>query len=253
MHKDELTTAIHHLNRGTVGDAYAASILPCIDMVTQIPLGQPDPFESHIGGMFVAPEGFSLPRWKDRPMNFLCQLKCSDLHPIANHLTGHLLFFAPMRDLVFDDVGEPVAIHIPKSQNLQVYTCDPDPEFELRHASLKCHSSWSLPTPLDALEHTAEWQQDSRDVSDAFHPIYDASVRIPQDREQGFWHRFLGHPDYIQYKCCPDDSYMPLLALYSDDRPGLVYGDTGALYYFIRRQDFERCDFSSVVGIVQTC
>ena len=158
-----------------------------------------------------------------------------------------------MRDLVFDDVGEPVAIHIPKSQDLQVYTCDPDPEFELRHASLKCHSSWSLPTPLDALEHTAEWQQDSRDVSDAFHPIYDASVRIPQDREQGFWHRFLGHPDYIQYKCCPDDSYMPLLALYSDDRAGLVYGDTGALYYFIRRLDFERCDFSSVVGIVQTC
>jgi hypothetical protein len=158
-----------------------------------------------------------------------------------------------MRSLVFDHVGDPVVIHIPECSRLQVFTCDRDPEFELRHATLRCHTSWSLPAPHDALQHSSEWRQYSRRVSDAFHPIYDASIRIPGDREQGFWHRFLGHPDYVQYDCCPDDTHIPLLALYSDDRPGLVYGDSGSLYYFIRRADFERGDFSSIRGIIQTC
>lgn len=69
-------------------------------------------------------------------------------------------------------------------------------------------------------------------------------------------HRFLGHPDPVQVDMHADlqgavSDWFLLLQVDSDDATNMDWGDTGRIYYWIRKQDALQRDFSQVQLVLQ--
>ncbi|HEU5379018.1 MAG TPA: YwqG family protein [Ktedonobacteraceae bacterium] len=69
-------------------------------------------------------------------------------------------------------------------------------------------------------------------------------------------HRFLGHPDPVQVDMHADlegetSEWLLLLQVDTDGAPHTDWGDTGRIYYWIRKQDALQRDFSQVQLILQ--
>lgn len=69
-------------------------------------------------------------------------------------------------------------------------------------------------------------------------------------------HRFLGHPDIIQVDMRADlggeaSDWLLLLQVDTDGTTDMDWGDTGMIYYWMRRQDALRRDFSRVQLVLQ--
>ena len=89
--------------------------------------------------------------------------------------------------------------------------------------------------------------------------FYCRTTRIQDDLYHSNWHRFLGHPDPIQYDARPfiqrrhqGSDLLALMAVYEDRNAEVYFGDTGALYFYIPKTNFERCDFSEIYACIQT-
>lgn len=69
-------------------------------------------------------------------------------------------------------------------------------------------------------------------------------------------HRLLGHPDNVQWDMHSDlegeaSDWLLLLQVDSDGATNTDWGDTGRIYYWIRKQDVLQRDFSQVQVILQ--
>lgn len=69
-------------------------------------------------------------------------------------------------------------------------------------------------------------------------------------------HRLLGHADVIQWDMHRDLGGAPtdwqlLFQMDSDSAPDTEWGDTGRIYYWIRKRDLANRDFSQVELILQ--
>lgn len=69
-------------------------------------------------------------------------------------------------------------------------------------------------------------------------------------------HRFLGHADPVQWDMQSElaekgGDWQLLLQVDSDAAPDMDWGDTGRIYYWIRKQDLVQCNFSQVQLILQ--
>lgn len=70
-------------------------------------------------------------------------------------------------------------------------------------------------------------------------------------------HRLLGHADTVQWDMSdqlpgPATAWHLLLQVDSDNVPATAWGDTGRIYYWIRREDLQRHGFSQVRLILQS-
>jgi len=247
--------------------------------LANLPLGA-----SRFGGSPDVPRGFAWPTHRERPLTFLAQLDLSELGAVALPQTGWLLFFYDVAEqpMGFDPIhqGGAKVVYVDASRNDLRRVEHPD----VTHAggpyepcSLGFTPTVDLPDAEDRLleaNHLGLRGEDSeryRVLTDSLHGF---TANTP-------YHHLLGHPQLIQGdmrgECqlvtqgiyCGDPSgyrgnraqellavaaseWQLLLQLDSDEAgPAWLWGDTGRIYFWIRRSDLATRTFDGAWLILQ--
>ena len=261
MTENQIQTLIQSSGLGSIGDIWYGRRLPCVDFCSRLATDIDPSDASRLGGPYLATPGFAPPRYEDVEMDFVCQIACSDVSSVAPHLSGHLLFFAPAQ-AVSDGHDVAAVVHIEASSELVPFTPSPGYYFRQVACILSPSASCSLPSPMDTFQSpdTQPWHELDDALRSKFLSNYSATTRIPGDPYGYSLHRFMGHPDPIQYDWRPflrritnPGDWISLLAIYDDRAAEVGYGDTGCLYFWIERARFERGDFTNIRACIQTC
>jgi len=244
----------------------------------------PESADSRIGGLPLLPSGTPWPRKDGRPLAFVLQVQLDPLPGATTVLglpaTGLLSFF-------YDMEGQPWGFDpADRGSFAVVYTEHPDgcaavpfpddlgPDWRIAPVTLKSEPTVTLPSPLDPAfpRHLLTEEEDDR-WADALSDLAE---------ELGWGERTLlgGYPHLIQgdmrLECEMvargganaggpegyDDprledwkegsgEWMHLLQVASEDDAGLMWGDVGCLYYWIRKYDLEARRFDQAWLILQ--
>lgn len=238
--------------------------------------------ESRIGGLPDLPSGLAWPRWNDEPQSFIGQIHLPRLDGFeaARILPpdGWLAFFYSARQDTWGfspgDRGSATVMHIPEGISLERrHPPEALPDggaFEACRVALA--ASWTLPSWESAAIAALE---PGDDEIDAYSEAIDALV----DPGAGDVHRLLGHPDQIQGDMTVEcqlvthgldlgdgtgwrdpraealargaTDWRLLLQVASDDGAGMMWGDAGCLYYWIREPDLAAAAFDASWLILQ--
>lgn len=123
-----------------------------------------------------------------------------------------------------------------------------------------CSLEWTLPhyDPYDptSLQRLGLSQPLTEEEMWAYFRLQVALAEQEEAKYHTPLHRFLGHPDPVQVDMHAGlegeaSDWLLLFQMDSDGLPGTDWGDTGRIYYWIRKQDALRRDFSQVQLIVQ--
>jgi uncharacterized protein YwqG len=260
MTENQIQALIQANGLGAIGESWYGRRLPCVDFCSRLATDA-DPLEaSRLGGPYLAPPDFTPPRYDGAEMDFVCQIACSDVATVAPHLRGHLLFFAPAQS-VMDGHDVAAVVHVDATTRLVSFRPEPGEYFRQMACVLSASPSCSLPAPMDEFQspETQPWHEMDEPLKSKFSSVYFQSTRIPGDPYHGSLHRFMGHPDPIQYDWRPflrgvedPSDWISLLAVYDDATGYVGYGDTGCLYFWIERTRLGRGDFSNIKACIQT-
>lgn len=245
----------------------ATTGVPCVNFdageAEEVPVGA-----SKLGGLPDLAPNTSWPRRGQRPLMFLAQINLSDL-PDVQGLTG--VPPSGLLSLWYDTADEPWGDGREAEGFRVLHTASPAdqllrtelPEFEpdgvkfpnwpwqpftecpLRITGSDCYDFESVVAGVERQEGPEVARQ-----------LEDAISEHLRDSPQ---HRLLGRPDAIQNDMAEEleddtgrDGWTLLFQLDTDeDGPGWMWGDAGRLYYWIRKQDLARADFSQVRGRLQ--
>ena len=233
---------------------------------------------SKLGGLPAVPPRFDWPTWNGAPLQFLCQL---DLHEVQKVLPaewlpehGLLAFFydAGQSTWGFDpnDRGSWRVEHFPPDRGAVPATPPQGAESVrlLPEVFVQFERGLSLPDPERVGLRWSEVPDEAWDYLEE------------QETDGSPAHRIGGYPSAIQndgmelecqlasnglYVGGPDGyasdeakalaagsaQWRLLLQLDSDDRAGVMWGDVGRLYFWIRETDAVRGDFSGVWMVLQ--
>lgn len=236
---------------------------------------------SRIGGRPNLPEGESWPRWQGTPLAFIAQLDLAEIPDGAPRFglpaSGCLWFFydAEQSTWGFDpkDHGSWKVIHATqRPASAPIEPPDDLPEHGEYEANPIEFRPFRAPPSLERLELIAGSLQDldEDDIDEARRACY-------QDHPH---HQIGGYPDAVQndsmeVECqlvsnglyCGNESgyaderaaelagdaaaWKLLLQIDSDDDAGMMWGDCGLIYFWIRDDDLARQDFSRVWMVLQ--
>jgi uncharacterized protein YwqG len=241
----------------------------------EIPVGS-----SKLGGSPDLPAGFRWPAFGDQPLSFVAQVNLAEVHrlPGAEVLPGSglLSFFYDSEQSIWgfdpqDRAGWTVK-YWPVIEELR-RTRLPD--------GLPEHGRYSACRLVPRSQVTfAPWESADIEALALTHDeMFAYSEAVPEPKEDGAIHRLLGHPDPIQGDMqleaqlashglyCGDDTgyddpraeqlrrtateWRLLLQIDSEDAAGMMWGDLGRLYYWIRRADLARRRFDDVWLMLQ--
>lgn len=232
------------------------------------------PAASHIGGLPLLPAGVPWPAWKGAPLAFLCQVDVSQVPPgFGLPSSGMLYFFYDQQQSTwgFDpkDEGSWRVLYSEAGEGRGIARRAPDglePEYVYGERSVA----------LSPIATYPGWQDDRVEAlgltDKQLEEYQDLCASVYQGRPE---HQLFGYPDAVQSDtmdlecqlvssgvyCGTPDGYrsakakrleagrtewMLLLQLDTDDDAGMMWGDAGRLYFWIRRGDlaarrFERC------------
>jgi uncharacterized protein YwqG len=232
---------------------------------------------SRIGGLPSLPDNVPWPEWKGKPLAFLCQLDLSEIPEDCNRQglpTSGMLYFFYSQDQEtwgFDpkDKGSWQVIHA-SSPSLDNTICSAP------HGLKKDCVYAQRPLSFTSLETYPDWQDErvgALNLSDSQADQYiEICSSVFGDSPA---HHLLGYPSPVQgndmdLECqlashgiyCGDASgyqdprareleggrrdWVLLLQLDTDDDAGMMWGDGGMLYFWIRKEDlkegrFDRC------------
>lgn len=181
-----------------------------------------------LGGLPDLPKGTAWPSGESgKPMEFLGQVRLEDLAPydaeglLPTH--GLLSFFA-------GDFEDGRVLYTDDTTGLERTAVPEDAEF--------CEIARGEPYPEAALTLEGDLSVD---------PEADDDVRelVWKRRPKKALHRALGHDFGDTYGTFEEDHVL-LLAVGSDDRCDMEWGDVGNLYFAIRRDDLARRDWAAV-------
>lgn len=240
------------------------------------------PGESRLGGSPDVPDGFEWPTWREKPLAFLAQLNMAELsrfstaEPLPD--TGWLLFFydAEQSTWGFDpqDLGSWSVVYVTgDSENLQQTSVPIESFLDGKYAA--CHVAF-----FEALTAPSAESPEIQDLAlspDEFEAYFD--ITSPDGSTQGKCHQLLGLAQAIQgemrLECqlasngvyCGNpqgyegpravelakgvDDWILLLQVDTDDKARMMWGDVGRLYFWIKRGDLARSDFSKVWMVLQ--
>lgn len=254
-----------------------AQALPCV--ILQFGRGEP---VGKLGGRPDLGARHDWPMWKGAPQSFLAQLDLAALRrsggPDWLPARGALFFFydAEQSTWGFDpaDRGSWTVIHDPDG-----FAAAPRPLPRLpahavyRESRLGGHAGRSWP---DAGLMGVPYPEVDTSDYDAYEARLSAGA--PKD---GPWHQVAGHPAAIQdsamalecqlasngvYVGGPEGYASPrrkeleggakdwrlLLQVDSDDKAGMMWGDSGRLYFWVREEEARRGDFAGVWMVLQS-
>ena len=236
---------------------------------------------NHLGGLPSVPAGFEWPLWQGKPQSFLLQIDLATLPVVAGTealpRTGALLFF-------YDSEQSAWGFDIKDRGNWRVYYFESTAGLREAAAPQKLdeHARYkSVPLQFAPIQTYPDWQ-DARvqalQLKDGESDAYFELCASPFGRSPT--HQLLGYAGTVQdndmdLQCqlvtnglyCGDSTgyndprraalekgrsdWILLLQLDSDDAAGMMWGDVGKLYFWIRKQDLARRDFSNVWMIMQ--
>lgn len=252
--------------------------IPALHLVTR---EEVDSF-SKLGGLPNLPEGIDWPSWKGRSLAFLCQIDLAALPqpPVMADLpeSGYLYFFYDQEQSTwgFDpaDRGSWRVIYSlhPPAPTSRAAPPDLDDEGLFFERGMEFRSIASLPDP-QRLTLNAQGEEED-EIAER---ILEAKDTLFQGRPQ---HQIGGYPSVVQndsmeFECqlaangvyCGDPSgyedprvaelaagvsdWRLLLQLDTDDEIGMMWGDCGLLYFWLREKDLQRLDFQQTWMILQ--
>jgi uncharacterized protein YwqG len=242
--------------------------------------------ESKIGGMPDITQNFEWPQWKRQPLAFICQVNLSELDKMecAKMLPreGMLYFF-------YDADGQPwgydpkdrgawrVAYYKGSLKALRRRTPPETLSDNSRFQSCKVEKNEILTLPAvnsgKITNVNVDLEQSERDA------YYDFFEVCHEQETSSSKHQLLGHPDQLQgdmqlqsqlvshgLYCGNASGYQNpqakvfanhasewqlLLQIDSDDNSGMMWGDSGHIYYWIKKSDLQRKVFDNMWVILQ--
>lgn len=235
---------------------------------------------SKIGGFPDLPEGMEWPTWRGEPLSFICQLSLAEFNapPTLQGLakTGYLYFFYDQEQTTwgFDpgDVGSWRVLYseadpVPSSEEAPAGL---DEEHIFAEKKVQFSRFSSLPDP-----QRVELPEGGDD---------DFFDRLSEEKHSSYGdhphHQIGGFPDVIQsdemeLECqlvsnglyCGDgtgyqdprakeleagaSSWRLLLQIDSDEEVGMMWGDSGLIYFWIREEDLREKKFENVWMVLQ--
>lgn len=242
------------------------------------------PGESRLGGWPDLPPGIQWPIWQDKPLGFICQIDLGAVQTLdINHLlpkSGFLYFFY--------DAEQSVWGFDPKDRGAwRVYYHDGGVESLKRHNPPKGLTSNGIYTPCELsfskrtdLPDSGSYDAEQLRLDKKEGAQYDLLVEALNE-DVGVYNHLLGHSQNVQNDMqleaqlvfnglyCGDSSgyederrkelepgaadWQLLLQIDSDDNAGMMWGDVGRIYYWIREQDLQKKNFENVWFSFQCC
>lgn len=259
------------------------AIKPSIRMKTfpekdeNIPVGN-----SKVGGIPDLPLNWKWPTWNETPLEFIAQVALSEVAPYdTEHIlpTSGILYFFFDIDLYFNRWNEresfwKVLFYDGDISQLRRVAVLPVLPLKTSHEEVYITSSCSVEfsteltiPPFDSipLRHL--------DVNTPYFELLENVEKLYDEMIMPSIHRLLGHPDAMQndmqIECQFDfeklypqhpvpetiikaaDAWTLLLQIGSDDNIKRDWGDSGRLYFWIRKEDLFACNFEHIHGILQ--
>ncbi|MCL4517217.1 MAG: YwqG family protein [Firmicutes bacterium] len=242
-----------------------------------IPVGS-----SKIGGLPDLPSGWDWPAWNGQPLSFICQINFEELAPYDTEKVlpthGILYFFYDAKQSVWgfdpqDRGGWRVLFTENKTglERTSLPSTLPE-EGQFYPCKVDFSSQLTLPPPESELFSEPLSKRD-------WEAYYDLLESLGLLSESSGVHRVLGHPDQMQgdmlLECqlafhglyVGDSSgyndpraqqlrsgakdWRLLVQIDSDDQSGMMWGDVGRLYFWIREEDLRNRQFDNVWLILQ--
>lgn len=269
---------------GRVAEEIESLALPSVKLIREmVSEDELAPGASKIGGHPDLPVGLDWPEWQGLPLSFIAQINLGDVVPFISlpelPRAGLLSFFydAEQRTWGFDpkDAGSWKVFYFDGDFASLIRTESPASlpahgQFEAGRLSFKQESS------LPALDAGCVDQIGlSDDEKNTLYAFFEESEEVTE----GPRHQMFGHPYQIQgemqLECqlasngiycgtlegysdprskeleAGADDWMLLLQVDSDDDAGMMWGDMGCIYFWIRRQSLEQRQFDEVWMILQ--
>jgi uncharacterized protein YwqG len=236
---------------------------------------------SKIGGVPDVPADFHWPVWKDIPLSFLCQLDLSDIPELPDNYgmptSGYLYFFYDQEQSTWGfDPKDKGSWHITYVEHDKKLI-----KSELPTGMDKFFVYHEKTVEFSRIDTYPDWQDErlnKLNLTDAQIDKYIALCSSVFQNEPA--HQLFGHPLPVQgndmdLECqlvsnglyCGDPSgyknrkakklaaartnWILLLQLDSDDDAGMMWGDVGKLYFWIRKQDLKEKRFQNAWMILQ--
>ncbi|MGE7094486.1 YwqG family protein [Lysinibacillus sp. NPDC048646] len=284
---EKLRAALHAFELGEVAEqilqfakkSIRATTTPTADDAIQI--GQ-----SKIGGTPDVPTDFAWPFTNnDQPLYFLCQLNLTEVQPYDS---DNLLPDEGLLSFFYDAAGQPWGYDPNDGDGFHVFhfTQAPDRLHRLQQpaaldehivsAALHFRNEWTLPSWESPYAENLEdiLTEEQQDTYNDF--LYEW---VDEEATEQTTHRIDGHPDMIQgdmyLQCqfvtnglyCGDATaynhplrkelephvkdWHLLLQLDSEDDLGYMWGDSGKLYFWIRKEDCQNKNFDKAWTVLQ--
>lgn len=204
-----------------------------VDVDTGPPTGT-----TRLGGAPDLPPGSSWPSFGDRPMAFVAQVNLAEVAPLDERgllpPAGLVSFFCSPADL-----GREGSWHVSFTEAGTALVRSELPAEIPSHdrfgaVGLRAEPELTYPPPdPSTLERLGLSPHEGLAYED-----------ILEDESDSPRHRMLGHPDIVQSdmrEAGPD--LCLVLQIDSDDAAGMMWGDMGRLYFWIRPEDLVACRF----------
>jgi uncharacterized protein YwqG len=245
---------------------------------------------SKIGGLPDISKGMEWPQWRGRYLSFLAQINLTEFRDFeCMHILpkqGLLSFFydADKQPWGYDpnDRGRFAVIYCPDiNQGLirESAPADVSESFIFNSCTISATEIYTYPPYDSQFIKPLSLDDDERNAYFDFLNEDKDNVDEDNDYEEGYVHQFLGHPRAIQgdmqLECqlvtnglyCGDETgyndprakeleagandWHLLLSIGSDDCADMMWGDEGKIYFWIKKEDLARRDFTKVWAILQ--
>lgn len=242
---------------------------------------------SKLGGLPDLPKGTEWPIWEDMPLAFIAQIKLSDIaaydaEKALPHF-GMLYFFYNAEEQPEGynpaDHGAWKVIYYNGDLSLLERTAAP---LTLLEDSRFKACGLRFTTEVTVPNYESLYIEELRLAEEEQNLLWNLLLQSEEfQQEDEISHRLLGHPNQIQGEMqldcqlasyglyCSDSTgyedpraaelksgamdWQLLLQVDSEEAAGMMWGDVGRIYYWIRKQDLKACKFDHVWLVLQCC
>ncbi|MEH6978506.1 MULTISPECIES: YwqG family protein [Bacillus] len=228
---------------------------------------------SKLGGFPDLPDELKIPTYNDIPLHFIGQLNLEEVQPYhkGNPLPtkGMLYFFydAEEQPWGFDprDMGGHCVLYTKNIENLKRRELQTE---VFPPSIISFQETWTL--AKEKIEKTGLSNDDEWDLYkeiedlylDGLHHLLGSAQAIQSEEMAEECHLVTngislgnGYPSDKEIKHLPGSpqDWMLLLQLDTNDESGMYWGDTGLLYFWIKKEDLLRRNFQNTWLILQCC
>ncbi len=224
------------------------------------------------GGLPDLPRGKRWPEYHSSPLPFLAQINLSDVVSYDNdHLlpeTGILYFFFDIEAFLDWPDDQVETWHVWYTQSSDVAELQPNVILEMLSKPMGYHLSgvnYSTEVTLPdyssydpaSVERLGLKDPLTAEEEQAYYKIQAQLAGTAGTKYHVPMHRLSGYPDPVQWDMLSDlggsiADWCLLFQMDSDSIPDTDWGDTGRIYFWIRMDELQRCDFSRVRLILQS-